>query len=138
MFPIGVLRYMKETGLTHEQLAMVAVVQRQWSSQNPRAMMRDLITVDDVLNSRMVAYPMHLLECCLVTDGGGALIVTSAERASSMDLSASARLPGRDGRVVGDPDGVADGGLHDVEGLPGIVEEGVRRGRHQPRPTSTT
>ncbi|HUP87461.1 MAG TPA: hypothetical protein VM143_17550 [Acidimicrobiales bacterium] len=84
MFPIGVLRYMKETGLTHEQLAMVAVVQRQWSSQNPRAMMRDLITVDDVLDSRMVAYPMHLLECCLVTDGGGALIVTSAERAKAM------------------------------------------------------
>jgi acetyl-CoA acetyltransferase len=86
MFPLGVLRYMKETGLTHEQLAMVAVVQRQWSSQNPRAMMRDLITVDDVLNSRMVAYPMHLLECCLVTDGGGALIVTSAERAKDLDL----------------------------------------------------
>jgi acetyl-CoA acetyltransferase len=87
MFPIGVLRYMKETGLTHEQLAMVAVVQRQWSSQNPRAMMRDLITVDDVLNSRMVAYPMHLLECCLVTDGGGALIVTSAERAKDLELA---------------------------------------------------
>jgi acetyl-CoA acetyltransferase len=87
MFPIGVVRYMKETGLTHEQLAMVAVVQRQWASQNPRAMMRDLITVDDVLNSRMVAYPMHLLECCLVTDGGGALIVTSAERAKAMDLA---------------------------------------------------
>lgn len=86
MFPLGVLRYMKETGLTHEQLAMVAVVQRQWASQNPRAMMRDLITVDDVLDSKMIAYPMHLLECCLVTDGGGALIVTSAERARSMDL----------------------------------------------------
>ena len=72
-FPIGVLRYMKTYGLTHEQLAMVAVVQRQWASQNPRAMMRDLITVDDVMTSRMVAYPMHLFECCLVTDGGGAL-----------------------------------------------------------------
>jgi len=86
MFPIGVLRYMLETGLTHEQLAMVAVIQRQWAAQNPRAMFRDLITVDDVLNSRMVAYPMHLLECCLVTDGGGALIVTSAARAKAMDL----------------------------------------------------
>ena len=83
-FPIGVLRYMKTYGLTHEQLAMVAVVQRQWSSQNPRAMMRDLITVDDVLSSRMVAYPMHLLECCLVTDGGGALVLTSAERAKNL------------------------------------------------------
>lgn len=87
MFPIGVLRFMKETGLTHEQLANVAVVQRQWAAQNPRAMMRDLITVDDVFASRVVAYPMHLLECCLVTDGGGALIVTSAERARSMDLA---------------------------------------------------
>jgi acetyl-CoA acetyltransferase len=93
MFPIGVLRYMKETGLTHEQLAMVAVIQRQWAAQNPRAMMRDLITVDDVLESRMVAYPMHLLECCLVTDGGGALIVTSAERAKSM--AANGGLPNK-------------------------------------------
>lgn len=83
-FPIGVLRYMKTYGLTHEQLATVAVVQRQWSSQNPRAMMRDLITVDDVFASRMIAYPMHLLECCLVTDGGGALVLTSAERAQDM------------------------------------------------------
>jgi acetyl-CoA acetyltransferase len=83
-FPIGVLRYMKTYGLTHEQLAMVAVVQRQWASRNPRAMMRDLITVDDVLSSRIVAYPMHLLECCLVTDGGGALVLTSAERARDM------------------------------------------------------
>ncbi len=87
MFPIGVLRYMKETGLTAEQLATVAVVQRQWAAQNPRAMMRDPITVEDVLASRMIAYPMHLLECCLVTDGGGALLVTSAERARSMDLT---------------------------------------------------
>jgi acetyl-CoA acetyltransferase len=86
MFPIGVLRYMKEFGLTHEQLAMVAVVQRQWAAKNPRAMMKDPITVDDVLNSKMIAYPMHLLECCLVTDGGGALIITSAEKAQSMDL----------------------------------------------------
>jgi acetyl-CoA acetyltransferase len=83
-FPIGVLRYMKTYGLTHEQLAMVAVVQRQWASQNPRAMMRDLITVDDVLSSRVVAYPMHLLECCLVTDGGGALVLTSASRAKDL------------------------------------------------------
>lgn len=86
MFPMGVLRYMKETGTTHEQLASVAVAQREWASQNPRAMMRDPITVDDVLESRMIAYPMHLLECCLVTDGGGALVVTSAERAATMDL----------------------------------------------------
>jgi acetyl-CoA acetyltransferase len=81
LFPIGVLRYMKDLGLTHEQLATVSVVQREWASRNPRAMMRDPITVDDVLASRMVAYPMHLLECCLVTDGGGALVLTRADRA---------------------------------------------------------
>ena len=86
LFPIGVLRYMHETGLTHEQLAMVPVVQRRWAADNPRAMFRDPITVEDVLASKMISYPMHLLECCLVTDGGGALVITSAERARAMDL----------------------------------------------------
>jgi acetyl-CoA acetyltransferase len=81
-FTIPLLRYMKDYGLTHEQLAYVAVAQRQWAAKNPRAMFRDIITVDDVLASRMVAYPFHLLECCLVTDGGGALVVTSADRAA--------------------------------------------------------
>ena len=80
-FTLGVLRYMKETGLTHEQLAAVAVVQREWAGMNPRATYGDPITVQDVLDSRMIAYPFHLLECCLVTDGGGALILVSEERA---------------------------------------------------------
>lgn len=81
MFTIPVLRYMHDNGMTHEQLAMVAVVQREWASFHPRASFRDPITVEDVLASRMIAYPFHLLECCLVTDGGGALIMTSADRA---------------------------------------------------------
>jgi acetyl-CoA acetyltransferase len=81
-FTIPVLRYMKEYGLTHEQLAYVAVAQRKWAARNPRAMFRDPITVEDVLASRLVAWPFHLLECCLVTDGGGALVVTSADRAA--------------------------------------------------------
>src|SRR3954468_17170104 len=81
MFPIPVLRFMKTYGITHEQLAAVAVVQREWAAKNPRAMMKDPITVADVLNSRMIAYPFRLLQCCLVTDGGGALILTSADRA---------------------------------------------------------
>jgi len=81
LFTIPVLRYMKTYGLTHEQLAMVAVVQREWAAKNPRATFRDPVTVDDVLNSRMIAYPFRLLQCCLVTDGGGALILTSADRA---------------------------------------------------------
>ncbi|MBT3695293.1 MAG: thiolase [Gammaproteobacteria bacterium] len=81
MFTLPVLRYMKDYGMSHEQLAMVAVVQREWASMNPRASFQDEITVDDVLNSKMIAYPFHLLECCLVTDGGGALILTKADRA---------------------------------------------------------
>lgn len=81
MFTIPVLRYMKEYGLTHEQLANVAVVQREWAARNPRASHREPITVEDVLNSRIIAWPFHVLECCLVTDGGGALVLTSAERA---------------------------------------------------------
>ncbi|MFN0148061.1 MAG: thiolase C-terminal domain-containing protein [Dehalococcoidia bacterium] len=80
-FTIPFLRYMKQYGATEEQLAMVAVVQREWAGMSPRASFRDPITVEDVLNSRMIAYPFHLLECCLVTDGGGALILTKADRA---------------------------------------------------------
>ncbi len=81
LFTIPVLRYMKTYGLTHEQLAMVSVVQREWAAKNPRATFRAPITVEDVLNSRMIAYPFRLLQCCLVTDGGGALILVAAERA---------------------------------------------------------
>lgn len=80
-FTIPFLRYMKETGTTLEQLAMVAVVQREWAALNPRASYREPITVEDVMNDRMIAYPFTKLQCCLVTDGGGALILTSAERA---------------------------------------------------------
>jgi acetyl-CoA acetyltransferase len=81
MFTIPVLRFMKTYGVTEEDLATVAVVQREWAGMNPRASYRDPITVDDVLNSPMIAWPFRMLMCCLVTDGGGALILTSADRA---------------------------------------------------------
>jgi acetyl-CoA acetyltransferase len=81
MFTIPVMRYLKARGYTVEDLAMVAVIQREWAAKNPRASFKDPITVDDVLNSPMIAWPFRMLMCCLVTDGGGALILTSAERA---------------------------------------------------------
>jgi len=81
MFTIPVLRYLKVRGYTVEDLANVAVIQREWAALNPRASMKDPISVADVLNARMIAYPFTLLMCCLVTDGGGAIILTSAERA---------------------------------------------------------
>jgi acetyl-CoA acetyltransferase len=83
MFTVPVLRYMKTFGVTEEHLAMVAVVQREWAAMNPRASYHDPLTVKDVLDSRMIAYPFRKLMCCLVTDGGGALILTSAARATN-------------------------------------------------------
>ena len=80
-FTIPVLRFLKDRGMTQEQLAMVAVVQREWAARNPRALYKDPITVADVLASKMIAYPFRILQCCVVTDGGGALILTSADRA---------------------------------------------------------
>ncbi|MDD3836861.1 MAG: hypothetical protein WCY15_14270 [Phenylobacterium sp.] len=81
LFTVPVLRYMKTYGVTEEDLANVAVIQREWAALNPRASFKDPITVDDVLNSDMIAWPFRKLMCCLVTDGGGALILTSADRA---------------------------------------------------------
>ena len=81
MFTIPVMRYMKTYGIREEQIAEVCVIQREWAAKNPRATFKDPITVADVLKSRMIAYPFRILMCCLVTDGGGALILTSAERA---------------------------------------------------------
>jgi acetyl-CoA acetyltransferase len=83
LFTIPVLRYMKTFGVTEEQIAQVSVVQREWAGKNPRATFKNPITTDDVLNSRMIAWPFRLLMCCLVTDGGGALILTSSDRAES-------------------------------------------------------
>jgi acetyl-CoA acetyltransferase len=81
LFTIPVLRYLKTYGLGREDLAWVAVIQREWAGMNPRASYRDPITIDDVMNSEMIAWPFTKLMCCLVTDGGGALILTAAERA---------------------------------------------------------
>ncbi|MEP6967714.1 MAG: thiolase, partial [Pseudomonadota bacterium] len=81
MFTIPALRYMKTYGVTEADLATVAVIQREWAGLNPLASYREPITVEDVLASEMIAWPFRKLMCCLVTDGGGALILTSAERA---------------------------------------------------------
>jgi acetyl-CoA acetyltransferase len=80
-FTVPWLRYAKTYGCTSEDLARVAVIQREWAGLNPRASYRDPLTMDDVLNAEMIAWPFTKLMCCLVTDGGGALILTSADRA---------------------------------------------------------
>ncbi|HEX6424370.1 MAG TPA: acetyl-CoA acetyltransferase [Acidimicrobiales bacterium] len=83
-YALAASRHMAVYGTTPEQLAQIAVDTRRWAAMNPRARFRDPITVDDVLSSPLVVSPLHLLDCCLVTDGAGALVMTSAERARDL------------------------------------------------------
>jgi acetyl-CoA acetyltransferase len=80
-YALAASRHMAEYGTTSEQLAQIAVDTRRWAAMNPRARHRDPISVPDVLASPIQASPLHLLDCCLVTDGAGAFVMTSAERA---------------------------------------------------------
>jgi acetyl-CoA acetyltransferase/uncharacterized OB-fold protein len=82
MFTLPALAWMRRFGVSEADLASVAVVQRTWAAMNPRALRRDPLTVDDVLDSPMVAWPFRRHMCCLVTDGGGALVLTTTDRAS--------------------------------------------------------
>ncbi|QJD59882.1 thiolase [Pseudomonas sp. gcc21] len=84
-YALAAMRHMHDYGTTSEQLAEVAVATRQWACLNPAAMMREPITVDDVLASPMISDPLHLLDSCLVTDGGGAIVMTTAERARGLN-----------------------------------------------------
>jgi acetyl-CoA acetyltransferase len=84
MYALAASRHMYEYGTTREQLAEVAVSAREWARLNPKAFERDDLTVRDVLDSRMVSSPLSVRDCCLVTDGGGAVIVTGAERARNL------------------------------------------------------
>ena len=77
-------RHMHEFGTTSEQLAEIAVAVREHRGLNPNALYRDPITVDDVVASRMIADPLHMLDCCVISDGGGAVIMTTAERARDL------------------------------------------------------
>ncbi|MBM4761832.1 thiolase [Bacillus sp. B15-48] len=73
--------HMNQYGTTAEQFAAISVACRKHASLNPTAQMREPITIEDVVNSRMIADPLHLLDCSLISDGGSAVILTSAERA---------------------------------------------------------
>jgi acetyl-CoA acetyltransferase len=83
-YSLAASRHMAVYGTTPEQLAQIAVDTRRWAAMNPRARYRHPITVDDVLASPLQSSPLHLLDCCLVTDGAGAFVMTSAERARDL------------------------------------------------------
>ncbi|MHB8170986.1 MAG: thiolase family protein [Thermincolia bacterium] len=77
-------RHMHEYGTTSEQLAAIAVGARKHAALMPNAIKKDPITIDDVINSPMICSPLHMLDCCLISDGGGAFIVASEEKAKNM------------------------------------------------------
>jgi len=87
-YALAATRHMAVYGTTSDQLAEIAVATRSWAALNPIAMMRGPLTIADVLASPVIASPLHRLDCCLVTDGGGALVITTRERARDL-----ARVP---------------------------------------------
>lgn len=84
MYALAARRHMHLYGTTSEQLGAIAVAQRQWATMNPHAQMRTPMTLEDHQSSRYIAEPLHLLDCCLVSNGAVAVVVTSAERARSL------------------------------------------------------
>lgn len=82
-YALAAARHMYEYGTTREQLAEVAVAARRWAQLNPMAYKRDSLTVQDVLESRMICDPLTVRDCCLVTDGAGAVIMIRGGRAKS-------------------------------------------------------
>ena len=83
-YALAASRHMHEFGTTPEQLAQIAVSTREWATKNPRARFQDSLTIDEVLASDIVCSPLHKLDCCLQTDGAGAFVITSAERARDL------------------------------------------------------
>jgi acetyl-CoA acetyltransferase len=82
-YAMAAARHMHEFGTTREELADVAVAAREWAQLNPRAFARDPLNRGEVLGSRMICDPLTLLDCCLVTDGAGAVVMTRADRAAA-------------------------------------------------------
>ncbi len=85
-YAMAAQRYMHDYGVTREDLAQVAILAREWALLNPKAFRYESgpLTVDEVLSSQMISSPLSALDCCLVTDGGGAVVVTSLERARNL------------------------------------------------------
>lgn len=113
MYALVAQRHRHDHGTSPEQLAGVAVAAREWALRNPAAFRHGAgpLTVDDVLASPLISSPLHAADCCLVTDGGGALVVTTAERAAD--------LPGRAVRLLGYGESTTHDGLAGMCAAPG-------------------
>jgi acetyl-CoA C-acetyltransferase len=84
LYAMVAMRHMYEYGTTSEQLAWVKVAASHHAQYNPNAMLRNVVTVEEVLASPMISDPLHRLDCCVVSDGGGAVIVAKPEIAKSL------------------------------------------------------
>ncbi|HEY7146639.1 MAG TPA: thiolase family protein [Streptosporangiaceae bacterium] len=84
LYALAARRHMHAYGTTSEQLGAIAIAQRDWAARNPLAQQREPITMTDYLSSRWIAEPFRKLDCCLVTNGGAAFIVTTADRAAGL------------------------------------------------------
>ena len=83
-YALAASRHMYEFGTTSEQLASVAVAARQWANLNPEAFRQGPLSIEDVLATRLVSDPLHAADCCLITDGGAAVVMTRADRAKDL------------------------------------------------------
>ena len=84
MYALAARRHMQKYGTSHEDLGSIAIAQRDWAALNPLAQLREPVTMADYLSARWIAEPFRLLDCCLVSNGGIAVIVTAADRAASL------------------------------------------------------
>ena len=140
MYAMAARRHMYEFGTTSEQLAWVKVAASHHAQYNPHAMLPKLVTVEEVVNSPMVADPLHRLDCCVISDGGGALVIAKPEIAKSLKRP-KVKIIG-----VGEANKIQGGGVEPRPHLfrrQGIRQGGVRDGgreavRHQVRRRSTT
>jgi len=118
-YAMAAARHMHQYGTTREQLAEVAVAARKWALLNPKAWEKEPLSIDQVLNARMVSYPFTVRDCCLVLDGGGAMILTSAERAKT--------LPKKPVYVLGTGDALSHANISNMADL--TVSAAVHSGR---------
>jgi acetyl-CoA C-acetyltransferase len=107
MYGMCAMRHMHEFGTTSEQLAWIKVAASHHAQHNPHAMLREVLTVEDVLGSPVIADPLHRLDCCVVSDGGGALVVTRPEIARDLGRPL-VRLIGAGEAVKGQSGGKVD------------------------------
>lgn len=115
-YALAARRYLYEFDLDRADLAAIAVSTREWARRNPSAMMRDELTIEDVLDSPPVSNPLHKLDCCLISDAGGAVVLTAADRVEG------------DGATPVDIEGLAQTHTHDtISQMPDLLVPGAQR-----------